>query len=392
MTGMKKYAAGISFLIVLFLVPFEASSEISQVVPSLALRGEYNDNIFFSVSDEMDDYITTLSPAIKLEQLAERYDVSVDGRLDGIYYADYDQLNAWDYFFKGKFDYQLTPRAGLYALASYTRDSQTGRDIEATGLVLGIDTRHRQNYALSWHYLLADERTTVGLSYNYIEDDFTDRKLLDFTAHNFNLGFSRSLAAFNRPTVGRLNIGYGRYDYTEMQTDNYRMIFGARHEVSEILSLDLEIGPRYTQSTFVITGQDKGDWGGDGRISLSSTGEHTFGKVELAHYLGEASGRFGTAERTSLVIYLTRRFTEKFQGNLDGGYYRNHRPYRSQIMVLNLDERTFRCRPWIRYNFTKDIGLVTSYTYTWIEDRENNTERVRNLVFVRLDLQTALFE
>ncbi|MHA2283552.1 MAG: hypothetical protein ACXAC5_22140, partial [Promethearchaeota archaeon] len=56
----------ITAITTVYLWPKIASADGFNLIPSLALREEFNDNIFFSVEDEVDDLITTISAGLDI--------------------------------------------------------------------------------------------------------------------------------------------------------------------------------------------------------------------------------------------------------------------------------------------------------------------------------------
>lgn len=389
MQVLKKKSVIVVALFLLSICPHTACSEITLLIPSIALQEEYNDNIFFDSVNEIDDSITTVSPGINLQQQSERLNASIQGRLSGIFYQDNNQLDSWDQFYSGRFAYQLTPRAGVSATASYTEDSRSDRDIEETGLVLTTDKRRRQRYSLAWSYELT-EKTAVDISYGFADDEFEKSGLSDFTSHTINLGLTHDLSNFTLPTQGRIGFGYFHYDYPDDDVDNYNMTIGLLRQFSETMNGSIDVGGRYTEVNDKISNRKKDDWGGVGRISLTSAGEYTSTRVSVSHEVMEASGRRSPTERSSIILSVGRDFTEKIRGNLSAGYYLN-RADRDEF-ENEIDERTYRIRPWISYNVIKDLDLILSYTFTSIKDSVTNTDRERNLVFVRLDYQYPLFD
>ncbi len=64
-----------------------------RLTPSLTLRGEYNANLFLTPSDEEEEYITTITPAINLLYRTHWLDATVDYALQFRFYAHNPELN-----------------------------------------------------------------------------------------------------------------------------------------------------------------------------------------------------------------------------------------------------------------------------------------------------------
>ena len=63
------------------------------LTPSVTIREEYNDNIFLSSSNEVEDYITTVNPALSLSYTASMLTLSLDYGLAFRFYARHPDLN-----------------------------------------------------------------------------------------------------------------------------------------------------------------------------------------------------------------------------------------------------------------------------------------------------------
>ena len=73
--------------VLLLLVPSGVLADDFKLIPSLAVREEYNDNIFGSVSDTVDDFITTISPGLELVERTERLDLGLSAIVSPFFYC-----------------------------------------------------------------------------------------------------------------------------------------------------------------------------------------------------------------------------------------------------------------------------------------------------------------
>src|SRR5512143_3941426 len=72
-----------------------------KVTPSVAVRQEYNSNIFFDSRDEKDDFITRVKPGLELLERTERIDLRLAGFVIPYVYWDNDNLNSVDQDYSG---------------------------------------------------------------------------------------------------------------------------------------------------------------------------------------------------------------------------------------------------------------------------------------------------
>ncbi|MEK7698611.1 MAG: TIGR03016 family PEP-CTERM system-associated outer membrane protein, partial [Nitrospirota bacterium] len=63
------------------------------IKPALTLREEYNDNIFLTKTNREDDFITSVSPNIRLNYALSYLDLSLDYGLNFKFFAHHSELN-----------------------------------------------------------------------------------------------------------------------------------------------------------------------------------------------------------------------------------------------------------------------------------------------------------
>ena len=129
------------FALCAFMIPRPALADQTELTPSVNLKGQYNDNIFFDRRDEKSDYLAVITPGLEFMDKTERLDARLSAALPIYTYADYDELNSIDQNLKGSLRYLLTTRLSTSLNAGYIKDSQPDREITETGLVLGSVTR-----------------------------------------------------------------------------------------------------------------------------------------------------------------------------------------------------------------------------------------------------------
>ena len=396
----KRILAGLALCVILFS-SMQAAADKRELDVFLGAKEEYNDNIFFTFDDTVSDYITTLSGGLKFLNQTERTDLFLSGIVERLIYSDDKDLNATDQYYKGRFGYKFTPRLGAKVDAAYSKDSRPDRDVAESGLILSTVPRQIQIYGGAVDYALT-EITASNLYYRYTRQDFEPRQFdasfPDYRAHRAGLNFAHRLDQYMSNTTGRLNFGYNRFTYPETNTETkvYFGTVGMAYGLTEKWRLQLDIGPDYYDSQFEVFGvqfKDSG-WGGTGTLQIAYTGEVTGSSLTVYHGIEPASGRDGSAQRTSLIYDFFYRFAERGRTGLSTGYYIN-KADSGQLALLPLDEHTFNIRPWLRVDLIFDkLYLEASYTYTYVTDkiRDNNRNRDRNLVWLKLGLDWPILE
>jgi hypothetical protein len=393
------------FLSSLFLIG-EARGDEFRLVPSVGLKEEYNDNLFFTEGDKTTDFLTTLSPGLELITRTERLDLNLSTRVSGLIYGSNEDLNAVDHNHRGRLLYALHPKLKVSADAGFLKSSSPDQELEATGLVTKVTKLYKYNFGGGLEYTFT-EKTRADLSYFYEKYDYPgDPELVDSTGHNASVGFIHDLNQYISNTAGRMNFGYAQYEFRDTTTQYYYFTIGMNRALNEKWSLLLDAGPSYTRSEFEVlriepvppssfrTVTDKETEKGTGwfgQAALSYQGEKTTANVTFSNRLAPASGTVGVTERTSLILDLTHRWTYELSVGLSAGYYLN-KSERGEFSRAGIDEETFRISPRVRWELSKDVALEGSYNYTSVKDKLADTESKRNLFMLSFVVKFPLFE
>ena len=362
-----------------------------KVIPSVALKGEYNDNVFFDEDNEESDYIGTASPGLEIINRTERLDLNLNGHYRIIRYKDAGELDAEDYDGSGRLNYRLTPILLFTGGALYDKSTQPDRDVVETGLIQNRRTRHRQRYNGGLQYTI-NEKAAVALNYVYQDDDWrgNDPDDEDWTLNSGDMLFTYDLSGTFKSTTGRLNSGYSNADYETSETDYYFGTLGFVHQFSEIYSMQLDAGARYTDSEF-DNNQDDQKWGGRGYLGLIYAGEFTGVDLSASYDVAAASGRRGPVERTQFVLNARHRFLEKLWLGVSTGYYLN-KSSEEEFAEDEIDEKTVRVRPYFNWGIHRYVSLEGAYEYVYADDNADNTDTDRNQVYLQVKFSYPLID
>ena len=388
-----------------FLVLADVHAAPLQITPSLKLRGEFHDNLFFAQPGaEEEEYIGTASPGIKFSKQSARYNIDLAGRAEAVDYTENNDLNAVDRFASLGLRYNLTENFSLRANGDYAIDSQIDRDIEITGLVLSAEEREKQSYGGSANFSLS-ETSSLSLSYGFNQHDYVDPEFSSFKASNAGFGLTHNFSKQVESAVGRLNGSFIRYDYSGFQVEKYSLTLGGSFSLSEKYSLLLDIGPRYSRSEFEywkrmlfnlpgtekFLSEENDGWGTVGNVSLSYRGEVSHWKLAFSKDLAEASGRNGTTERTTASLELGRSITDSLSVAVSGSYYINESET-GEFAVEETDTQTWHVNPKINYRFNRDWNMQVGYRFTSIKDNTAESEREKNVAWLQLRYAYPVFD
>jgi len=378
-----------------------------KLIPSLAVREEFNDNIFFSSGDTLDDFITTLYAGLVLIERTERLDLKLSGEIAPFFYAEYSDLNDIDQNYWGNIGYRISSALRVDAKALYDVSNRPDRDIETTGLLLSTDRRKRQEYGLGLDYTFT-EITAMAFSVGYLQDKWDDENLNRQNLKDYRtaLNFTHNLSEWWDSTIGRLNMGLDRYEFETSDTYNAYATLGAQHWFSETINLLIDLGVRYTDADYLspqpvfvppffyevrIVEVNNTSFGGVGEAILEIQKELTRFSMSIGHRIVPASGRGGTVQRTRAVLNLRRRLAEQSAVVLATGYYKNTAEG-DEFSFRETDQDTFFIRPSIRWEFFEKFTLEAGYDFTYTDDRVENNDRRRNLVYLQVAYGLPLFE
>ena len=388
----------------LALLP-SANADDFEIIPSVLVREEYNDNIFFTNDDRIDDFITTLAGSVEVIERTERLDAYLLGRIAPFWYADNSELDDTDWLVRGDGDYQFTQRFKAGASVGYLVDNRPDRDATETGIIVGPRERKRWDAGAEADYSFT-EITAANLNYAYRDENFDQGNLDDLTAHDVILGFTRNLSGWMESTTARVNIGYSNFDYETSDTDVYYGSVGVEHKFTEKFSAIIDLGPRYSDSDFdtlkevevapgvfqtVIVDDSDSQWGGVGNLDLDYREERTFFRLTGSHGIYPVSGRPGPTERTTARFNFTHLFTQKLRFSLPVGWIWN-RADGDEFSVAEIDQDTAYIRPFVRWEFYQGFTLQGSYGLTYVWDHDDDEERYRHKAFVQLAYGLPLFD
>ncbi|MDJ0668018.1 MAG: hypothetical protein QNJ61_12090 [Desulfobacterales bacterium] len=374
------------------------------------LEQEYNDNLFFSPSDQEEDLISTGTFGIEAGYKSEKTEINLKPLWRFYKYVENTDLDDNDQLYRATLEHQVTPRFSLNAKGAYINDNRREDQVEETGVVFENVERTRWEGLLAAEYLLS-EKAAVNAFGQYWNDDYEDRRLRsslsDLEAAGGGIGFSHLMSVFYHPTYFRLNTGYFNYDYDSADTDYYYLTMGASAEINETYTFMAEAGPRYTDSEFdaarresipgtssssvVIRRENSSDWGWNGLLSLAYRGEKTKWELGLSREITASSGETQTVEQTELRLDYDCRWTWEWSTNLLMRYYYKESD-RENSDIDDGAQDTLIVQPRVRYRINNDWFLQGSYRYTWRDDNDFDESWDRNQMLFQIGHNWKIWE
>ena len=378
-------------ILVLYCPLFVLADEF-RLVPSIAVKEEYNSNILLSTYDVKSDFLTTISPGIEMVDRTDRLDTDLLVRLDRLEYADNRDFSSTNQTYNGKLRYLITPLFSVSAEAGYVRNSNPTLNIETTGIAMAAIPWDHFTSSLSTDYKIT-EKTVAAVSYTYGRDYFERTGYVDDISHDVNVGFVHDLGQYLPAVKGRINGDYSYYYFANTRIDSVSGTVGFTCQLNEFWNVLVDGGVRHTWSDFSLAQfqLENSGWGWVGKVSLNYNGEYGNGVLSYLRDLTPAYGLGGAAEQNALTLSTQYRVTHELSILLSAGYYTlKSDPTEFSPQVIN--QRTFHINPGVRYEFSKDVNVEASYEYTMVDYPAVNTEANRNLFTIRLYIQHPFLE
>jgi hypothetical protein len=386
-----------------------------RLVPSLAVREEYNDNIFYTQDYRKHDLITTLSPGLEITDRTERLDADISARLDQLYYSDNHEVDATNNLFNGTATYRFSPLFSFSAQAGYAKFANPSLVTGTTGIVPVVTPWHHETASASSDYRLTEKATTV-FSYNYSKDYYDNPRYFGDSSHEVNAGLIYDMGKYVRSVKGRMNAGYSHFSIPGFsRVDSVMVTAGFSRDIDEVWSILVEGGVQHVWSEFtvqqllpsatiVINGETlpiayhiadisvtNEGWGNIWKASLKYLGEQSSGDFSYTRDLSPAYGLNGAAERNAVTFSAHRRLTYELSADVSMGYYfLRSDPWQFSAQAIN--QHTSIVNATLRYDFSRDTVVEASYAYSRIDNLASDTSADRQAVSLRFSTQCPLFE
>lgn len=353
----------------------------TKLTPSLAGKAEYNDNLFVTAANQVDDTITTLSPGIIFLRRNDRGRIEAIAGLDLVRYADHNELDSTDKEVNGSGSYSLSERLLLGVDGGWSRNSRLDSDLETTGLVYSAARRTRHNYNLSCRWQ-ASETEMLQLAAGQRSDRYSDPEYSNLDGTTARLtwtgDFSRHIPQF----VGQALLDYGRYEYPTAEVETYTVGLGGQMKISDLWSINGWMGPSSTETTYLSgAGTSTTKKGISGSLGLDRQLENGTIGLAVSQSVSSDSGRDGTVTRSTVSTTYKQKLTADFSMGLELRYFRNNTDAADSARSIN--EHNYQITPRVSYRLSDDIELISYYQHMYIDDRDDGVSRRRNLVFMK---------
>jgi hypothetical protein len=361
------------------ILPEHLTAQDITLIPSIRVQGEYDDNVTFSRTEELDDYVATISPALTFDYATRLLDVRSILRLDILRYADESRLDTENQRYDLEGDYQVLERLRLTAGALYIKDTTLDSELEETGLITRREDRERWSGNAGFSYAV-NEVSDVGVNYSYTDTEYDSRGNVDYDVNSVVFSYDHRLKT--QTDVVTVQPYYMDYDSQLSEVKNYGVSLGWFHAFTEKWTLTAFLGIRYTETEG--QGFSEENWGGVADIYVKNRGE-IFDWTAGYNRALEYSSQGEPIDRDRMYFRGNRRITRRFSVGLDGSLYFSE----SEGDRDNEDSRYFYLTPRLTYWITENYFLEWAYRYSNSRDKTLDSNKVaeRNRVWVSVNFK-----
>ena len=218
-----------------------ALAQTFTLTPSLAVSETYDDNVLLSSTDRQSDFVTSISPGLRLTVRDPRWDVTLAASARADYYADRPDLNSTTDHQNGDLAvaFRATPRLTVSLTDTFIRSLNPAEADTANGITTGRFRSYSNTVTPAVRYQITP-LTLLGLEYSFAilrsDSPFTR----DQDTHEGRLSVERQ---FTPRTSGTLRYIFSRFMVEgEADRDAHSPMVGLIHTFSPTIRVSAEAG------------------------------------------------------------------------------------------------------------------------------------------------------
>ena len=393
---------GISFLLFTLVATAASGQEPGQrltLTPSLSLGERYDDNIFETQTNKQHDFITVLSPGIRVQYLspAPTLETQLDFnyRADIEFYADHSSQNNVGHLLSLTLASPLAPSLQVSmreSLVITTNPLARGEQLfSPTGFRPASQQQSERtlsNQLEGGADIRLGGRTSLGVLFRNLIDNVDIPEELDEFRYTVGteLGYLFNVARNSRVFVAYQvsfetfrNNGIVPSVNADAAFQVHAVGTGVRHELTPTLALDAALGYNFTTS-------DAPEKDGHNGFAMNAKLTKTFNNGEAS--LGyarrfSADGSTGNVTNEDTVsvaasINLTGKLTARFDSNVTWSNPQGVTVTASTLNADNSDQRFLSIRPGLTYQILRPWGVSMAYAYEYTDYTNSSFANLSN--------------
>ncbi len=338
------------------------------VLPSMSMRGYYNDNLLLTPLTHEATYGYWISPGVEFAGKTERLEVSGKAALDFVDYYGGETTRFTNVFLPLTLKYR-TERDEWGFVGGFTRDNTLMGELLTTGIVLRFTQRNLWNLNPTWTRMITEKVAFQG-SFQFSNASYQDGLrlgLIDYQVYGGSAGLLYHVTERDDVQIAGT--------YTNFHTTNAP--FGLRahypgamlsvaHTFTEGLKATAYGGPRFISSTTQFGGTSQSTRDTIWVYGASLTQQLEGASLQLSVSRDIFPSGFGLLLQTDRIAALTSyNLTENLTAYLDAsGYIVSGVTSQARGGTLP-EQRLFYLTPKLAWHFLEWWRADVSYSYNW---------------------------
>lgn len=214
-------------------------------VPTLSVRGDYNNNLLLTEQPHEEVWGHWVSPGMKFTGSTENLEIGGRAAADFVSYYGGQESSFTNFFFPLSVKYR--GERDLWSFdGGLTRDNTLMGELQKTGVVLAFTQRNLWTASPSWTHNLTEQAALIA-GYQFSDATYENGLplgLVDYQTNGGNAGISYQIAEKSKVQLMGIAALF-RAPQVNLETKIFGGQASLNHEFSETFSVKLEAGPRF---------------------------------------------------------------------------------------------------------------------------------------------------